>query len=347
MLCNVEKKSYICNNFANTMMNRKLAIYCVFLLALIKQGFGQDIHFSQIDINPVLLNPAYSGFFEGKGRFGLVYRNQWASVSEPYETFAFTGEWNAYRRRYYGDGINVGLALSADEAGSLGYGITQADAIISYFRGLNKANNHFISAGLSLGMGQRSFNPIDAEMPERDEVFETTKATYVDLGVGIAWFYNPIDDFTIKVGLGAKHLNKPNISYMQLDDIFLHPNYNAYTRMEIGLSENISLLPAVVYKFQNNYSELLYGLDVKWYGYGVSSHDVACAAGVYMRQTDAVVLCAALEFGPFVLGASYDYNFSDLKPARNGMGGFEIALGYRLNDGLEKRNRSIPCPTFL
>lgn len=328
-------------------MCKKLTLYCMFILALFHGGMGQDIHFSQIDINPVLLNPAYSGFFEGKGRFGLVYRNQWASVSEPYETFAFTGEWNAYRRRYYGDGINVGFALSADEAGTLGYGITQADAIISYFRGLNKTNNHFISIGLSLGIGQRSFNPLNAELPESDETFETTKAGYADMGVGVAWFYNPIDNFTIKLGLGAKHLNKPNISYMQLDDIFLHPSYNVYTRMEIGMSENVSILPVVVYKFQNNYNELLYGLDVKWHGYGVASYDVACAAGVYMRQTDAVVFSVTLELDAFILGASYDYNFSGLKPASNGVGGFEIALGYRLNDGVKKRNKSIPCPTFL
>lgn len=328
-------------------MVRKVLIYCVFTLALIRQGLGQDVHFSQIDINPALLNPAYSGFFEGKGRFGMVYRNQWKSVSEPYKTFAFTGEWNAYRRRYYGDGINIGLSLTADEAGTLNYGIMQADAVVSYFKGLNKLNNHFISAGLSLGFGQRSFSSLDAVLPEHDESFEVTGTTYVDLGLGVAWFYNPINEFTIKVGIGARHLNKPNISYMQLDDIYLHPAYNVYTRMEYRVTDIISLLPIVMYKFQNNYEELLYGVDVKWYGYEISSYNVACAAGVYMRQTDAVIFGVTLEFDAFVLGASYDYNFSDLKPASNGAGGFEIALGYRLNDNKQKKQKSIPCPTFL
>lgn len=328
-------------------MGRKVLIYCMFVLALIQHGLGQDIHFSQIDINPVLLNPAYSGFFEGKGRFGMVYRNQWKSVSEPYETFAFTGEWNAYRRRYYGDGINVGLSLTADEAGTLNYGTMQADAVVSYFKRLNRSNNHFISAGLSLGLGQRSFNPMDAVLPEQDESFDIVKTTYADLGIGLAWFYNPIDDFTIKVGLGAKHLNKPNISYMQLDDIYLHPAYSIYTRMEYKASYTISVLPIVVYKRQNNYNEFLYGVDVKWYGYETSSYNVACAAGIYMRQTDAIVFGTTMEFDAFILGASYDYNFSDLRPASNGAGGFEIALGYRLDDNKQKKQRTIPCPTFL
>ena len=30
---------------------------------------AQDIHFSQVDANPLLLNPAYAGFYNGAGRF--------------------------------------------------------------------------------------------------------------------------------------------------------------------------------------------------------------------------------------------------------------------------------------
>ena len=66
-----------------------------------------------------------------------------------------------------------------------------------------------------------------------------------------------------------------------------------------------------------------------------------------MRQTDAIVFGATMEFDAFILGASYDYNFSDLRPASNGAGGFEIALGYRLTDDKRKKHRTIPCPTFL
>ncbi|MBR5832538.1 MAG: PorP/SprF family type IX secretion system membrane protein [Bacteroidales bacterium] len=343
----MKKKLYICAVFCEVMMKRKIVIYCVFLLALIKQGLGQDIHFSQIDINPVLLNPAYSGFFEGKGRFGAIYRNQWQSVSEPYETFAFTAEWNAYRRRYFGDGINVGMAITRDEAGSLNYGTTQADVIFSYFKGLNKANNHFVSAGLSVGFGQQSFDPHMAILPDQAETFNVQKSRYLDLGIGAAWFYNPIDVFTIKVGVSAKHLNKPNISYMNLDESYLHPNFNAYTRMEVRFAEFFSFLPVVMYRFQHKYHELLYGTDIKWYCYQSYKYDVNCSAGVYMRQTDAVVFSFTLEFDSFVFGAAYDYNFSDLKPASNGVGGFEIALLYRLKEHRQKKGNTITCPTFL
>ena len=62
------------------------------LLTVLATARAQDIHFSQVDANPMLLNPAYAGFYNGAGRFGAIYRNQWASVSIPFQTFALTGE---------------------------------------------------------------------------------------------------------------------------------------------------------------------------------------------------------------------------------------------------------------
>ena len=46
--------------------------FVVCLIMAAPRSYAQDIHFSQIDLNPVLFNPAYAGFFEGKARFGLA-----------------------------------------------------------------------------------------------------------------------------------------------------------------------------------------------------------------------------------------------------------------------------------
>ncbi len=72
---------------------------------------SQDIHFSQTDFNPILFNPAYSGFFDGAGRFGLTYRNQWASVSKAFQTVAATAEIPVARRRYNHDGVSIGAIV--------------------------------------------------------------------------------------------------------------------------------------------------------------------------------------------------------------------------------------------
>ena len=327
-------------------MKKKIVISSLFFLFLVKFSTGQDIHFSQFDINPVLLNPAHLGFLDSKGRFGTIYRNQWSSVGTPYRTFAFTGEWSTYKRRYYGDGINLGLILTTDEAGALNYGNTQCNAVVSYFRSLNKFANHFISIGASLGIGQQSFNSANAILPEQDENFETTNAKYADLSLGIAWLYNPNDNLSLKMGVNANHLNSPNISYMGLDEAYLHPNVGIYGRVEIYAGNEFYILPSGIYKFQHTYNEIIYGSNFKWYPPGYS-YNLSFNGGLFFRHSDAIILSLGLEFDNFILGTSYDINISDLHVGSNGKGGFEIALLYRLITNKSKHLKVIPCPTFL
>ena len=47
---------------------------------------AQDIHFSQFSETPLLRNPALAGIFSGDLRIQAVYRNQWNSVTVPYQT---------------------------------------------------------------------------------------------------------------------------------------------------------------------------------------------------------------------------------------------------------------------
>ena len=112
---------------------------------------AQDIHFSMFDLDPLLFNPAYSGFFDASARFGAVYRNQWASVSTPFQTVSATAEVALSRSRRNRNGINGGLWVSNDRAGTLGYGSTTASAIVSYFQGLGDGRN-IVSVGLEGGI---------------------------------------------------------------------------------------------------------------------------------------------------------------------------------------------------
>ena len=103
-----------------------------------------------IDLDPLLFNPAYSGFFDGTGRFGIVYRNQWASVSKPFQTVSATAELNIMRSSRSMSGLNGGLWLTSDHAGTLEYGNTAAAAIVSYFKRNRPGpvSRDFVLAGL-------------------------------------------------------------------------------------------------------------------------------------------------------------------------------------------------------
>jgi hypothetical protein len=73
-------------------MNHLKSAISLFFLLLIVQVNGQDIHWSQYNDNPLFQNPGNTGNFNGDYRFVGNYRNQWRSVSIPFETIALSAE---------------------------------------------------------------------------------------------------------------------------------------------------------------------------------------------------------------------------------------------------------------
>lgn len=305
---------------------------------------AQDIHFSQVDADPVLLNPAYSGFYEGLGRFGVVYRNQWASVSVPFSTLAASGEmavWRGGGRR----GLSVGGTLFADKAGTLNYGTVSGHLSTAYYQALNRSGSSVLSVGVEVGWAQSGFDPSQAEMEEAGEGFEVRKVHYPLLAVGLAWYWQPTPDFHLKAGLSLRNLNRPNISYMKLDETYLARRYSLFARAEYRCWQSISLLPVLMSQVQGKHREVVFGGDVKWYIEEGGSREVSLRAGVAMRAADALIANLMLEYNSLLFTFSYDANISGLAVASGGMGAFEAGLVYRLAKG-NKKTKALKCPQY-
>src|ERR1035438_8218758 len=94
--------------------------------------FAQDIHFTQFDMAPLVINPAFTGMFDGRIRAGAIYRNQWASVTVPYVTYGASVDLPLLIERN-GDYLATGLQLYKDQAG---------DGNLSNFTGLLSVAYH-------------------------------------------------------------------------------------------------------------------------------------------------------------------------------------------------------------
>ncbi len=305
---------------------------------------AQDIHFSQVDADPVLLNPAYSGFYEGLGRFGVVYRNQWASVSVPFSTLAASGEmavWRGGGRR----GLSVGGTLFADKAGTLNYGTVSGHLSTAYYQALNRSGSSVLSVGVEVGWAQSGFDPSQAQMEQAGEGFEVRKIQYPLLAAGLAWYWQPTPDFHLKAGLSLRNLNRPNISYMKLDETYLARRYSLFARAEYRCWQSISLLPVLMTQVQGKHREVVFGGDVKWYIEEGGSREVSLRAGVAMRAADALIANLMLEYNSLLFTFSYDANISGLAVASGGMGAFEAGLVYRLAKG-NKKTKALKCPQY-
>lgn len=313
-------------------------------LAFFNSLKAQDIHFSQIDINPILFNPAYSGFFDGNGRFGVVYRNQWASVSKAFQTIAATAECSLLRRRYYSDGLSLGAILYSDRAGTLHYGTTAGNLILSYFKAMGKNNDNFISLAAEVSFGQAGFSTDGMLLEDPTDDFKQYSASFVSFGAGAAWFYQPTDDFYLKFGLAARNINKPDISYLEYDSTFIERKFSAYSRAEYRAWGDISILPIAAAMVQNNYTEVLFGADVKWYLSESSDRRISFSWGVHYRWRDAALVEMTAEYNAFLFALTYDANLSKLTPASHSFGAFEISILYRLANSKRVRRAAMPCP---
>lgn len=306
---------------------------------------AQDIHFSQMDADPMLLNPAYAGFFNGQGRFGIIYRNQWANISAPFQTYALTGEVALIRPPSHKQGLSAGVSLFNDHAGTLSYGSTSGHLSLAYYFSIDSRSTHFLSIGIEGGFAQSGFDPSKAVMDEPSESFVTQQANYPLIALGIAWNYQPHIDLCTKVGFSVRNANRPNISYLGNTDSYLERRYSLFLRAEWRKWESVSLLPTIVFQRQGQYQELLLGTDVVWYIQENGDHDLSLRTGLTLRQADALIANFIIHYDALLFNFCYDANISDLIAASGSVGALEVGMVYSIAPKKTKM-RAYKCPEY-
>lgn len=306
---------------------------------------AQDIHFSQVDANPLLLNPAYAGFFDGMGRFGLTYRNQWLAAMIPYQTLAVTGEMAVWHDQQTGNGLSVGGSVFADHAGELSYGSTSAHVSPAFYFALNRYRNNYLSLGFDLGWGQSGFDPSRADLDDPSEYFDTPHVGYVLVGLGAAWYYQPVSEVSVRLGVSARNVNRPRLTYLGDEESRLPMRFSIFGRGEWRRWQQVSIMPQLMIQKQGEYAEMVYGADVKWYMSEGGAHETSMRLGLAMRQADALITNLVVEYDAFIFTFCYDATVSDLASAAKGVGAMELGLVYRLAR-TKKKTRAIKCPIY-
>src|SRR5574339_905378 len=105
------------------MKTNKLLILLLFSCSLLQ---AQDPEFSQYYAAPLHLNPAFAGTSVDH-RFIANYRNQWPNISQAFETYAFSYDYNLDQ---YNSGL--GFMIMADKAGSANLKSTQLNFQYAY-----------------------------------------------------------------------------------------------------------------------------------------------------------------------------------------------------------------------
>ena len=133
----------------------KLFSLLIISCLIVTNSFGQDLHFSQFFNNPLLTNPANTGFIpDADYRLGASYRNQYSNImAVPYKTISIYGDAQVFRNRIETGWLGLGGVILRDVAGTGSLTSTKAYASVAYHQQLGLSS--LLSAGFHVGWANK------------------------------------------------------------------------------------------------------------------------------------------------------------------------------------------------
>ncbi|MEL7020288.1 MAG: PorP/SprF family type IX secretion system membrane protein [Bacteroidota bacterium] len=348
------------------MQIKHLLIFFLFVAPF--QLVAQDPYFAQFYTSPMQLNPAMIGVYEGQFRLAINYREQWGSIlgDNPFRTMAASFD----ARQQVGSGDYIGFATSIlrDEAGISNFTQNRANVGVSFLKQLGgsrryRNGNQYLVAGLQAGVGQNGIDfsglwfseqydneneSINFGASTGESLDQMGTGVFPDLSAGLLWYALFDDNMSIYAGAGMYHLNSPNITLLDGSSANLDSRIMAHVGGEIPLTDNLSILPAVVMMKQGSSMNTIAGGNFRYTNR--DWRELAIRIGAWAQISNKldeginnahVVATAILEMERWNIGISYDLN-ANITPATNARGAYELSLIYTHP---EKRRRGrIRCP---
>ncbi len=334
------------------------------VLIIVTSAYSQDMHFSQYDENPSLVNPALTGV-NYVMRASVIYKDQWRSVTVPYKTYGVSydmkfkaSSWDKvdpFKTKTFKKSFNRlsgGLAFYSDKAGDGNMGTNQASLSLASF--IKAGEYSLISLGLQGGIVQKTvdyskfvfsnqYNGTTGYDPNiiNGEHYGSQSFVYPDFAAGLLWNYSQEEksigennQIKADFGFGIFHINKPKQKFLVGTNEKLFSKYVIHGKLLMGIpNTNIGLAPSFLVEVQGPNKEIVGGLMIKYYlrddskytGYVKRS---SIGLGVDYRYKDAVIVGLLLEMGHYAVGLCYDINTSALTKVSTLRGGPEIMIRF-------------------
>ena len=318
---------------------------CIFLLLIFYSPyfFGQDVHWSLPLQNPIGLNPSNVGDFKGDFRIISNYKDQWRSVTKPFNTInlGFDKKINKL--------FSLGSTLTHDITGDGKYRTIDLNVLPSY--SLIAQNNKKLSLGISLGIIYKQITPANFKFDNQfdgymyqenlssNEAFQSVSQLNMNIGAGLSFSFNQHT-----IGCSFFNLNQPNQGFFNSSikrPIRFLFNYQTL----LNQNGRFQYTPSFVVQKQSVYTEVISGLKSS---YQINNKKLkSINLGLNVRFKDAVIPYIGLEFNNLQTGIGYDINTSSLKLASRSRGGTELYLQYIFVKQTIKNLEHRKCKDFL
>lgn len=357
-----------CNDMKYYIPKRSNSLLIVLMISLIlcsPISRAQDIHFTQFYQSPFNVNPALCGSFDGDYRFTAIQRTQWRSVTIPYNTLGFSVDARElltkintsekqnipFRKTHFG------FSYYGDKAGDSKYKSDIFNLVIAQdiFTGNGSGR---ITPGISIGLTHMKIDYTGLNYDTQwtgfvydpgissGEQFARSSRAYMNINAGINYFQKISTVATLETGISLFNLSNPKQSFFDDGYVKLDLRSNFYLRYRHKFNTAWALEPMMLWMRQGTYNELSLGGIAHYAMSNTAWNKFSLYAGILGRAKDAGNIIAGVVYNEWNVGLSYDINTSNLKPASNGRGGFEISVVYIIPTK-KKINAIKFCPDYM
>ncbi len=346
----------------------KTFVAAVGILVLSQPLKAQDLHFSQYNASPLLLNPALAGMNAGDYRAYANFRTQWVTLSKKntYRTFAGGADMAIGKITRYNSFAGIGVSFFSDQAGDLNLNSNHVDLSFAYHFMLNRRGTMQLSAGVQGGLNVRSIDPSRAVYGSQydpitgntdpngtREVFGKSRIIFADASMGLLYSAVTRKGTNIYCGFGLSHLNQPKISFQpsgvdgengKAEKLAM--KVTVHGGASIPVNNRVAVMPNFMVLWQGTSYEFNLGCHLRATLGNVKMSKTAIYLGAQYRGLyDAVIVSTRLDVKGFSCGLSYDLNISKLLPATKTVGAPEISLMYQ--GSFRKKARPGHCPVMF
>ncbi|HLP49280.1 MAG TPA: PorP/SprF family type IX secretion system membrane protein [Chitinophagales bacterium] len=346
----------------------KAIVFATTGLLLTSKLAAQDLHFSQYNASPLLLNPALAGMNSGDYRAYANFRTQWVTLSKSntYRTFAGGADMSIGKITKRNSFAGIGLSFSSDQAGELNLNSNRVDLSVAYHFMLNRKGTMQLSAGLQAGVNIRNINqgkaiygsqydPVTGLVDPNGtrETLGKNRIIFADAAVGVLYSAQTRKGTNLYMGVGLSHINQPKISFQPsgIDGENgkaekLPMKLTVHGGVSIPVNNRVDIMPNFMVLWQGVSYEFNAGCHLKTKLGNVKLSKTAILFGAYYRGLyDAVIVSTRVDIKGVSCGLSYDFNISKLLPATKSVGAPEISLMYQ--GSFRKKPRPGHCPDMF
>ncbi len=324
---------------------------------------AQDIHFTQFDMSPLTINPAFTGYHNGQWRAQAIYRNQWGTVTTPFVTTGLSFDMPIAKNVGQDDYLSAGINAYSDKSGDGNLLNNTVMGAVAYhkFLGAGAFPKTSISLGMQVGVAQKSldlarlyfsdeFQNGGYQIGSTQELLKNKISNFI-ANVGVNWGQKFNSKWSMQLGLAANNLNQPLETFQKQkknSDVGLGMRYNAQFGLIGYVGDRFSVRPGVLFQNQSSATEMIAGTEVNMIlgDAEVKSNASKIFLGGWTRLKDALLFTGGVEFKGFRIGAGYDMTTSQLKNGASA-NSWEIGVSYIMPDPFDFARRTFfPCARF-